>query len=128
VGILDFPSLFNFREGCGNCHLHQRKNDRCDRILLADVSLKSAICIPSRRLAWENFQEIRLAWGERINGRCNKPMMPDRRAKKRTDRKDSLQRTRYPITNLELIFFVILVLTFIALAFLCISLPWGEVI
>ncbi|MBV9105604.1 MAG: hypothetical protein JO313_06225 [Verrucomicrobia bacterium] len=52
-------------------------------------------------------------------------MMPEptRGPKKRIDRKESLQATRYPITTLELILFVILVVTFLVLAFLSISLP-----
>ena len=56
-------------------------------------------------------------------------MTPDRdpAAKKRIERKeDSLQHTRYPITTLELILFVILVLTFIVLTSLCIYLPVGS--
>ena len=47
-------------------------------------------------------------------------------AKKRIGRKDSLQHTRYPVTTLELILFVILVSTFIVLAFLCLYFPLGS--
>jgi cell division protein FtsL len=42
------------------------------------------------------------------------------------EREDSLQHTRYPITTLELILFVILVLTFIVMIFLCLYLPSGS--
>lgn len=50
----------------------------------------------------------------------------DRAAKKRIEGKDSLQHTRYPITTLELILFMILVLTFIVLTSLCIYLQVGS--
>jgi hypothetical protein len=62
-------------------------------------SLRPARCLGSR--------------GERGS---DKPMVPEHR----------LQPTRYPITNLELILFI-LVVTFIVLAFLCISLPLESV-
>jgi hypothetical protein len=49
-----------------------------------------------------------------------------RGAKKRIGRKDSLQHTRYPVTTLELILFVIFVSTFIVLTFLCLYFPLGS--
>ena len=61
-------------------------------------------------------------------GRQDLIELPERArgAKKRIGREDSLQHTRYPVTTLELILFVILVSTFIVLTFLCLYFPLGS--